>query len=331
MSEPLRVGLIGVGRWGRNLASSAIGTPGMSLVAVCDTDPRALCEVAMGLPNQCTLHGDARGLLANPDVQAVLVATPAESHAWLTLAALDTGRPVFVEKPLCDSVDSARAVERAAAGRVMVGHLLVFHPAVARLASRIAAGSFGRPLRMEVTRTSLARHGAPCPWWNLGVHDLALALRWFGAPTRLQVIPGDVVRAIVEFREGTRIVLRLSAKSEEKQRRVRVCGPSGQGTFDDLAPEKLVLDWSGRREVPVLDSVPPLIHELTHFAAGVAHRRPFTCDATEGRRVVELLRVGERSMRRGGVWLPAASPAEGPARFVPVAHALPIAQGESQP
>ncbi|HYZ70520.1 MAG TPA: Gfo/Idh/MocA family oxidoreductase, partial [Thermoleophilaceae bacterium] len=128
--SPMRVGVVGLGYWGPNLARNLDRLPGAELRWLCDGSEAARARAAPGFPG-VRLSAELDELLADPDLDAVVVATHVPSHAELTLRVLAAGKHCFVEKPLALRVaDAERAVAAArAAGRtLMVGHLLEYHP-----------------------------------------------------------------------------------------------------------------------------------------------------------------------------------------------------------
>src|SRR5690348_15114132 len=140
----VRICLCGCGHWGKNLARNFARLG--HLYAICDSDPARLESIASLYPHVKT-YGSLEDVLSDNEVNAVALATPAEEHYWMTLAALRAGKDVFVEKPLAlDRQDGMEMVETADHhGRVlMVGHLLRYHPAILRIQELLASGVIGK-------------------------------------------------------------------------------------------------------------------------------------------------------------------------------------------
>jgi myo-inositol 2-dehydrogenase/D-chiro-inositol 1-dehydrogenase len=147
-APPLRIGLIGLGDIATRAHLPAIERePGVSLVAVADVDEERLADAPRGVPATT----DASAVLADPDVDAVVVATPPSATAAVVRAALDAGKWVLAEKPLGLSVSETGAVREAvgAAERLQIGLTYRHHPAVDRLRELIASGALGRPLLLQ--------------------------------------------------------------------------------------------------------------------------------------------------------------------------------------
>lgn len=307
------VALLGLGPWGRNLAAATSQVPGLALRSV--FDPRYADSDASEFR---VVHARSQHeLLSNPEVQAVLIATPPETHAELALCSLDAGRWTFVEKPLATSERDALRLVAASQGRLMVGHLLAYHPTLEAISKLLEDGVFGRGRSLVSYRQSLLRPNAPCAWWNLGVHDLYLAFRWFGWPERLRVLPGEPLQAELRWSNGDQATFFLSAHAKRKRRDMQLSGSGGSVQFDDTTESQLV-NCRGAVAVALgkanIRSEPALVSELRHFLEGIRKARGFRTDALEGLSVVRLLQLGQRSMDVGGTWVSTAE-VRAPASF----------------
>src|SRR5688572_2239485 len=182
--EPLRILLLGAGRWGTNIACSLAGVAGARLHAVSDPSPLALQALARALVTdgpRPSFFAELAPALELAD--AVVVAAPDGTHAALGLAALDAGKHVLVEKPMALTVpDAERLVARARAGRrtLMVGHVLNYHPALERIESIVRAGRIGRPALLSSERFIERAEPGSDAWWTLAPHDLSLCRRLLG-------------------------------------------------------------------------------------------------------------------------------------------------------
>jgi len=192
VSRALRVSVLGLGRWGAILARTLAELEDVRIVALFDSSLERLRPVADDLRvERCSEIVD--DVLAE-DVDAVVIATPPETHAELARRAVELGKHVFVEKPLATSLADGLELERAAtrAGRlVMAGHLLRFHGGVAVLRPLIAEGRLGA-IELGVSRRLGWRNADRCgPWWSLAPHDLSVLRGILGAePERLAAVVG---------------------------------------------------------------------------------------------------------------------------------------------
>ena len=176
-----RIACVGAGYWGRNLVRNfnALG----ALAAICEANPETRTALSTQYPGvRCAAHIDE--VLADTDIAGVVIATPAETHAALVRRALEAGKDVLVEKPLClDATEGRQLVELAeCAGRVlMVGHLLWYHPVVLKLREMIHAGELGRIQYVYSNRLNLGRiRREENILWSFAPHDVSVILGLLG-------------------------------------------------------------------------------------------------------------------------------------------------------
>jgi predicted dehydrogenase len=326
----LKLGVVGAGAWGKNHIRTAAGLADAELAAVCDTDPSLRERLARQYP-ATHITGDVGDLLGR--VEAVIVASPAATHARLALQCLEAGKPCLVEKPFALNVPDAQAVaQRSAECRapVVAGHLLVFHPAVERLRAMVQGGELGQVYYLYGLRVNLGQVRADeNALWSFGPHDVSVALYLLdAAPIRvaaqgksyLQPNVEDVVFLTMEFASGVLAHVQLSWLDPHKERKLTVVGAKQMVLFDDMEPrEKLrVYDRGVDRPpeygssgesltiregdifIPKIPNVEPLAAELGHFvrvARGVEAPR---AGAEDGVRVVRVLEGASRSLASGG-------------------------------
>ena len=333
MSEPVRVGLIGCGYWGPNLARNLHQIPLAKLVACCDLDSQVLSKMQMLYPQVIT-RPDYRDLLADPDIEAVVIATPARSHYTLTCAALEAGKHVLVEKPLTTSSPEAEALIDLAEERkrvLMVGHVFEYHPAVHKIKSLIDEGELGQIYYIYSTRVNLGRVQSDInALWSIAPHDISILIHLLGAMpesvcarggTFLNGVVEDVVFLVLRFPANVLGHVHASWLDPSKVRRMTVVGSRRMVIYDDVADEGKIKIYdkgvyrkgediygefqyrvhSGDISIPKLDMTEPLRVECTHFAECVRQgKRPQT-DGLNGLRVVRVLEAAQVSLERGGV------------------------------
>jgi predicted dehydrogenase len=325
----LRVGVVGLGYWGPNLARNLAAIPGCELTWLCDASEQARGRVAPSFPG-ARVSGELFDLLDDPSLDAVVLATPVPSHAELALAVAEAGKHCFVEKPLAtNAADAERAVaafERA--GRtLMVGHLLEYHPAVARLKELVDGDELGDLYYVYGNRLNLGKLRADeNALWSLGAHDVSVALHLIGEePVECQARGASFVRAGVQdvvfcylrFPSGIVAHLHLSWLDPHKERRLTVVGARRMATFDDMLIEgKLTVydkgfdedtrSWgeyiarSGDIFSPRIPNVEPLRVECEHFLQCVRGGERPRSDGSSGLRVVRVLEQLQRSLEEGG-------------------------------
>lgn len=309
----MKLGVIGSGYWGQNLVrvSHELGV----LESVCDANEAALAAVSEKYPD-IGLEFEISSLLER-DIDAVVIAAPANVHAELALEAIAAGKHVFVEKPLAMSPDDASTVVRAAraGGRVcFVGHVLLYHPAVQRMIGLIREGAIGDVRHVRSRRLSWGKLRAhENVWWSFAPHDVALVLEIFEAfPENVRgslagfVRPqiADFAYADLQFTGGRTAHIEASWLDPEKAARLDVFGSKGTLRLTDSRaganltltpcgdrPDELSRPELWREEPREIDFTPaePLAAELRAFIDAVENgTRPVT-DGEEGLRVVQVL------------------------------------------
>jgi predicted dehydrogenase len=182
-SGPVRLGVVGLGYWGPNLARNFAAIADCELVWLCDASEQARARMQASLPT-VRATGDLQDLLNDPQLDAVVLATPVATHAQLAIEVAQAGKHCFVEKPLATTaLDAQRAVDAAQqAGRIlMVGHLLEYHPAVHSLKQLVQDDELGSLYYLYGNRLNLGQLRADeNALWSLGAHDVSVMLHLIG-------------------------------------------------------------------------------------------------------------------------------------------------------
>lgn len=329
--EPVRLAQVGTGDWGANLVRNFAALPGAQLDLLCDTDAERLRRPARVAPAARTT-ADPEVVAQDASIQAVVVAAPAASHYPLARLFLEAGKDVFVEKPMTLRAAEAEALVALAdqGDRIlMVGHLLLYHPAVTRLAEILASGELGAVRYVYSQRTNLGKvRRDENALWSFAPHDLAVLLHLVGAePSDVSarggafVQPGieDVVFLDLRFPGGQLGHVHVSWLDPHKVRRFTVVGATQMAVFDDQEPtEKLriydkgvdageFVDFaralsvrSGDIWIPHVAATEPLALECRHFVECVRTRRRPLTDGRHGLAVVRVLDAASRSLAQGG-------------------------------
>jgi len=328
-ATPIRVGVVGLGYWGPNLARNLAAIPGCELTWLCDASPQARARIEPSFPG-ARATGELAELLDDELLDAVVLATPVPTHAELAVAVAQAGKHCFVEKPLAtNSADAERAVAAAErAGRIlMVGHLLEYHPAVARLKELISSRQLGELYYIYGNRLNLGKLRADeNALWSLGAHDVSVVLHLIGeepveclAQGACYVRAGvqDVVFCYLRFPSGIVAHLHLSWLDPHKERRITVVGARRMATFDDMLIEgKLTIydkgfdedtrSWgeyiarSGDIFSPRIPNLEPLRLECEHFIESIRSGTPPRSDGHSGLRVVRVLERLQRALDDAG-------------------------------
>jgi predicted dehydrogenase len=308
------VGVIGAGPWGLNVARAFAAARGASLRGICDLDADRLARAGAAHPG-VRLARALDELLEDPAVEAVAVAVDSPRHHEVGRRALAAGRHVLVEKPMALSVAEAAelwAVARERRRLLMVGHVLLHHPAILRARELIAAGELGPMLYLQATRVAYGTvRRNESAWWSVAPHDVAVALYLFDAvPSTVSATgaaylhPGlaDVAFATLRFGDRRLAHVHVSWLAPGKHRALAVVGRSRMLTFDETAPAErsLRLVTGGQSEPLALAHAEPLLAECEHFVACIARGEEPRGGEAQAMGVMRVLDAGERSMRAGG-------------------------------
>ena len=309
MSQSANIAAIGAGSWGKNIVRnlSELG----ALAAVAEAAPELRKELAEQYPN-VPLHDDYRALLADDSIGGVTIATPAPSHFEAAAAALEAGKDVFVEKPMTlTSADSAKLVELAESNDqrvLMVGHLLLYQPAIQWIKKQLDDGILGEVFSMHQERLKLGRaRYIENVTWSLGVHDLAVLLFltdedpdsvFASGHCGLQETVEDDVYVHLHFPSGIRAHLHNSWLWPENRRGLTIVGEKGMLVYDEVNQRVIhhrktinadLQNEDFGEEIAFSGSGQPLALELQHFIDCCRERTTPLSDGRSGHRVVEVL------------------------------------------
>ncbi len=312
----LRVGLIGLGHWGPNLARCLAANPSVALRWLVDPDPQRLQAVAARFPAARTASDFVQ--VPSTELDAVVIATPAATHASLVQQALERSLHVLVEKPLTTTLTQAHALVALAEARqrtLMVGHVFLFNPSAQVVKAQLPSLGTLRVLSLERTNFGPIRRDVSAAF-DLLAHDVSLVAFWLGGPPRTVSAVGgswlhpplaDTVSATLTYGEGVLVQLRASWLSPVKSRLISIVGGQAMLTWNELdlaAPVKrFTLTASpslGPAEVVAVTAGEPLQLEVDHFVDCLERAVQPRSDARFGAEVVRTLEAIERSSAAGG-------------------------------
>lgn len=338
MASPVRIGLAGFGYWGTKLARNCAESDAVELTAVCDDDEgrRDAARERYGVTPVAAFEE----LVASPQVDAVICATPAGHHARQAKAALLAGKHVMVEKPLATTTGDCDALIALAAGRgltLMSGHTFLYSSAVAALKQLVDGGELGRILYCYSRRLSLgAIRQDTSAMWDLAPHDVSIFLYLLGTLPRMVSAQQfsliderheDIATMTMVFPDGAVGYSHVSRLDPRKVRELTIVGDRKMVVYDDTDPEMpvRVYDRGVEREMmagagpldpgfglhklsvrsgdvyaPNIVGSEPLRAEIDDFAAAIEGRREPRSCGRFGRDVVAVLEAAERSSVLGG-------------------------------
>jgi len=322
-NEGVPVGVVGCGYWGRNLVRNFYQLG--ALAAVCDVEPRNLEEMRRTYSVFATSRYEE--LLSLPELQAVVLATPAASHYDLAKKAMLRGKDVFVEKPLALRVEEGEElveIARKHSRILMVGHLLQYHPAIVELRRLLDLGELGRVEYISSSRLNLGKlRTEEDILWSFAPHDIAAILHLLGETPTTVAAQGasylnhpisDVTLTILGFKSGVKAHVFVSWLHPFKEQKLVIVGNRKMAVFDDTkTDQKLVLyqhriEWVNRQpvarraegEVVQLSNDEPLHVECSHFLDCVRNRATPQTDGENGLRVLRVLHAAGQSVRGQG-------------------------------
>jgi predicted dehydrogenase len=338
VTEPVNVALVGYGYWGSNLARNIHASTTTRLRAIIDTDAEVRARAERAHPS-AAISAQVEDALSDLDVEAVVIATPAHTHAELACAAMERGRHVLVEKPLAMDPKSADEVVALAerCGRVaMVGHTFLYSPPVQRMRRYVSDGDLGAVQYVYSQRLSLGRIRADCDaLWNFAPHDVSIILYLLDErPTEASATGfsyvqdgiDDVSFASLRFPSGIGANVHVSWLDPRKVRLVTVVGDRKMVVFNDVsADQKLSLfdsgvarserpsfgdfqslgefQWrtrSGDLLIPEVAMTEPLLLEMEAFGRACRDGEPPLASARHGADVVRVLHAISESARYRG-------------------------------
>lgn len=324
MSKVPKIAVLGCGYWGKNHVRnfSQLG----ALAMVCDPSEAARKTAAELAPEAC-LEPDFAAAFAAESIQGVVLATPAETHADLAVAALQAGKDVLSEKPLAMTVAEAERMIAVSAQQerlLMVGHILEFHGAVGRLKSLAHNGELGALKHINSQRLSMGKIRAQEDvLWSFAPHDFAMILGLMQAmPTEatcqlsdcLGTGRADIANVDFRFANGATAHVTCSWLNPDKVHKLSVVGDAAMAVFEDSSatdklrryPHTVSVDngiaTARKAEAEAVDFevVEPLKMECQHFLDCIVTRERPQTDGAHGLAVLKMLHACSESARRGG-------------------------------
>ncbi len=265
----IKVALVGLGYWGPNLARNLARVSGAELHTLCDLLPESLAKFAPLYPEAHTTS-DYTTVLNDPEVDAVVLATPAQTHFEMAKTALQAGKSVMVEKPLAQTSDQCRKLITLAENNeltLMVGHVFIYNAAVRKIKEYIQSGELGEVYYIYSQRLNLGRVRQDVnALWNFAPHDLSILCYWLDARPERVVARGysylqagieDVIFMTLDFSSGVAANVHISWLDPNKVRRMTVVGSEKMVVYDDVnANARIMLYDKGVTKKSTASNVP---------------------------------------------------------------------------
>ena len=326
--EPLRVGQIGVGYWGPNLLRNLSANPACRVVMAADLSQERRDYVNKNFPAVKTC-ADPQEIIKDPEVEAVVIATPAGTHFELAMAALQAGKHILVEKPMARTPQEVEAIGACARQQrlvAMAGHTFVYNAAVHCLKKLIESGELGQVRYIYSRRLNLGRVRSDVDaMWNFAPHDVSIVQFLLGDPKPLSVSAhamdyvqrgiSDVVFLNIVYPNRIMVNIHVSWLDPTKERTMVVVGSDKMAVYDDTAENKVSIydkgvdrmavlgqnmDFDrptpytfshrcGEVSVPALEFAEPLQVEVAHFVECIRDGRECLTGPEHALRVVKIL------------------------------------------
>lgn len=300
--RPTILGLAGAGPWGRNFIETIAGMTGARLGAVATTQ----ADVGALVDRNCRIVSSWQELIAIDDIDALIIATPPQTHAAIASAAIGSGLSVLIEKPLTLNLSDARMILEEAERHnsiALVDHTYLFHPAYIELRQRLQKGDSGPGIIRSIGGNRGPFRPDTPPLWDYGAHDVAMCLDLTRAlPTDIEAeiveqrtiegVAGAIIRASLEFEGVTRAELTFGNLMDRRERRFEVVDRRGDSLiFDDTAPEVLSERPSQRESTPITVAMgaAPLERTVAALMEAVQKGEPDVAGLRLGVNVVEVL------------------------------------------
>ncbi|MGE5594443.1 MAG: Gfo/Idh/MocA family protein [Hyphomicrobiales bacterium] len=331
---PVRVAVLGYGYWGPNLARNVATAAETRLVAIADLNPKRLAAARAAHP-LAVLTQDFREVLVDPSIEAVVVATPPETHYELVRAALEAGKHVLVEKPLTTNVMEAQELVALAAESgltLAVDHTFLFTGAVKRMKRYFEDGEVGDVYYYDSTRINLGLfQNHTNVVWDLAPHDISIMLHLLEKPVRrvsafgarhVDTAVENIAYLTLQFDDELLAHFHVNWLAPAKVRRTIIGGSKKMLVYDDVeASEKLKVYDSGahlcasQEDVykklveyrtgdvlaPQLEKTEALAAETSHFARVVRGLETTISGGELGVSVVRVVEAAQESLRRNGI------------------------------
>lgn len=317
--------VVGTGYWGKNLVRNFRELD--ALYGICDLNENNLKKIKNDYPG-IKIFSNFIEVLNDDEVDAVVIAVPAELHYQLTKEALMAGKDVFCEKPLALRVEEGKDLVKLARENkriLMVGHLLEYHPAVLRLKELVDKGELGKVNYIYSSRLNLGKiRREENILWSFAPHDISVILLLLNEmPVNVSAHGGnylhreiaDITVTNLSFKSEVRAHIFVSWLHPYKEQKLIVIGDKKMAVFDDTAKEdKLLLyphkiDWVDRVPVPRKENAEkvefeikePLREECLHFLHCISSRQTPRTDGNNGVRVLQVLSASQSSLENSGI------------------------------
>jgi UDP-2-acetamido-3-amino-2,3-dideoxy-glucuronate N-acetyltransferase len=311
--ENQKIAVIGMGMWGKNIVRNFYNLKVLEIV--CDLDDESLKTVREQFPGVRTTK-DFNDIINDKTITGVAVVTPSHTHFKMVKAMLEAGKNVYVEKPISTVAEEARVLTKLADEKgliLMVGHLLLYHPAVNRLKMLIEEGVLGELVYAQSDRLNVNYHkNDRSVMWDLAPHDVSMIAYATGKdPVKVISAVGcssdrneimDITHVTIEFEDGMIGQISDSWITPQKHVTLLIRGTKATAIFDDTLPNNKLKVYdnfipANTQDYPIdYLEIEPLKLECQHFVHCCATGQKARSDGENGFKVISILEEAEKIM-----------------------------------
>ena len=327
--KKINVGFVGFGYWGKNILRNLINMDNVEISYVCDSNENNLNKAKKACSKGSIIYTpDYRELIGDNMVDAIIIATPPQTHYDLAMGALKADKHVFIEKPM--TINYQNAIDIVNQGileqkQVMVGHTFVYHPVINDLKKLIDIGELGEVYYLNFEMTNLGKYQKDNVTWDLGPHGLSIVEYLMGEIIDIKLNGISAIRGglldvayITAYLPNNKFAnIHTSWLNPNKRRELTIVGSRKMAVFNDLNPleplkiydkgveqSKSTSSWGesmlsyrhGNIVSPVISTGEPLAIELQHFVNSIINnKRPIT-DGSHGARIVKLIEQANKQL-----------------------------------
>lgn len=329
----INIGVIGCGHWGPNHIRVFSSFNNARIIGISDLEESRLRYFSEQYPGIETYH-DYQSITQHPDIEAVVVSTPTETHYQIVKHALESGKHVLCEKPLCQTPEEGRELVKLAEARhlvLMVGHIFLYNAGILKLKELLQSEDMGRLVYLSATRTNLGpvRHDVNAVY-DLATHDISIynflldSIPYEASAVGIDFLQPslhDVAFISLKYPGGVMANIRVSWLDPKKIRHITVVGDQKMATWDDLAEmgpvilydkgivkepyysnygEFQLLAREGDVTIPKVKLQEPLRTQDNHFIRCIEEGEPLISDGVFGLDIVKILLAINQSITSGG-------------------------------
>ena len=333
MKKRLKIGVVGLGYWGPNLARNFNGLPDCDLEALCDLSEDRRAHVQSLYPG-VQAESDFNALISDPDLDAIAIATSLKSHHPLGKASLLAGKHTLIEKPLASSIEESQELVDIAKENgliLMVGHTFLYSPPIMRIKEIVDSGDLGDIRYISARRLNLGLFQSDTNVaWDLAPHDVSIILHLMGenpisvnCQGSAHITPNieDVTTMSLQFSDERSAIIQSSWLDPKKVRDMTIVGSKRMIVYDDIAQQEKIKIFDARVErpphyetfaefhyayhhgdiyTPHIDQVEPLKTECQHFVDCIRSGKTPRTSGQNGLEVVRILEASSQSLQADG-------------------------------